>query len=198
MKRDLKLRCVTSHRGAGKWNKIAHRLFSAPVHTTIPTLTKPCGGCRIGANVSTPEEPAPFGALLRRHRATAGLTQADLAERAGLSARGISDLERGARKAPHPHTVRQLAAALRLGDDDTAALMAAGRRDDASGEAGSVQPTPSETPTTALRAPRLLTTRRSLVVATGLLVLAIALGDLLLLPRFEGTPQALTTPVPPP
>lgn len=148
--------------------------------------------------MSTPEEPAPFGALLRHHRVTAGLTQADLAERAGLSARGISDLERGARKAPHPHTVRQLAAALRLGDDDTAALMAAGRRDDASGEAGSVQPTPAERRTTALGAPRLPTTRRSLVAATGLLVLAIALGDLLLSPRLESRPEAPTALAPSP
>jgi transcriptional regulator with XRE-family HTH domain len=41
-------------------------------------------------------DPA-FGALLRRYREEAGLTQEALAERAGLSARGISDLERGIR-----------------------------------------------------------------------------------------------------
>ena len=38
-----------------------------------------------------------FGDLLRRYRTAAGLTQEELAERAGLSTRGISDLERGAR-----------------------------------------------------------------------------------------------------
>ena len=37
--------------------------------------------------------------LLLRYRMAAGLSQEDLAERAGLSRRGISDLERGARRA---------------------------------------------------------------------------------------------------
>jgi transcriptional regulator with XRE-family HTH domain len=35
-----------------------------------------------------------FGALLRGHRLAAGLTQAMLAEKAGISTRGIQDLER--------------------------------------------------------------------------------------------------------
>jgi transcriptional regulator with XRE-family HTH domain len=51
--------------------------------------------------------PQAFGALL--HRLAAGLSQAELAERAGLSARGISDLERGVRQAPYPATLRRLA-----------------------------------------------------------------------------------------
>ena len=38
-----------------------------------------------------------FGDVLRRYRVAAGLTQEALAERAALSARGISDLERAAR-----------------------------------------------------------------------------------------------------
>jgi DNA-binding XRE family transcriptional regulator len=38
-----------------------------------------------------------FATLLQRYRLAAGLSQDELAERAGLSARGISDLERGAR-----------------------------------------------------------------------------------------------------
>ncbi len=40
-------------------------------------------------------DAATFGELLRRSRVATGLTQEELAERAGLSARGISDLERG-------------------------------------------------------------------------------------------------------
>jgi transcriptional regulator with XRE-family HTH domain len=40
------------------------------------------------------EESASFGALLRWHRVRAGLTQQTLAERAGMSLRGLSDLER--------------------------------------------------------------------------------------------------------
>jgi transcriptional regulator with XRE-family HTH domain len=64
-----------------------------------------------------------FGQLLRRYRAAAGLTQEELAERAGLSGRGIADLERGARTAPYPQTVRRLADALRLRGDELAALL---------------------------------------------------------------------------
>src|SRR5262245_19803229 len=60
--------------------------------------------------------PQPFGDLLRRSRLAAGLTQAELAERAGLSVRGINDLERGARRAPHKETVALLADALALQD----------------------------------------------------------------------------------
>ena len=41
-----------------------------------------------------------FGKVLRRHRLAAGLSQEALAERAGLSPRGVSDLERGARRPP--------------------------------------------------------------------------------------------------
>ena len=57
---------------------------------------------------------APFGARLRRLREAAGLTQEELAQEAGLTARGISDLERGVRKRPYPHTVRSLSEALDL------------------------------------------------------------------------------------
>ena len=61
-----------------------------------------------------------FGAALRRHRIAAGLTQEQLAERAGLSVRGIQDLERGARRSPHPETVRRLSEA--LGQSDTRSI----------------------------------------------------------------------------
>ena len=59
-------------------------------------------------------DPPAFGDLLRQHRLAAGVTQEELAERAGMSARGISDLERGARSHPHRETVRLLADALGL------------------------------------------------------------------------------------
>jgi predicted ATPase/transcriptional regulator with XRE-family HTH domain len=68
-----------------------------------------------------------FGSLLRRYRAAAGLTQEALAERAGLSARGISDLERGEREHPHVDTVALLAGALRLADQDRATFTTAAR-----------------------------------------------------------------------
>jgi predicted ATPase/DNA-binding CsgD family transcriptional regulator len=68
--------------------------------------------------------PPPFGRLLRRHRLAAGLSQEALAERASLSARGVSDLERGLRLAPRAETVRLLADALGLEAADRAALAA--------------------------------------------------------------------------
>jgi YVTN family beta-propeller protein len=65
------------------------------------------------------EREAPrFGVLLTRYRMAAGLSQEQLAERAGLSSRGISDLERGARTRPHATTVHHLAQALGLSTDE--------------------------------------------------------------------------------
>ncbi len=69
-----------------------------------------------------------FGDLLRRHRLAAGLTQEELAERAGLSARGISDLERGTRSVPRKDTLALLLDALRLPAPERATLLAAARR----------------------------------------------------------------------
>src|ERR1700730_11155890 len=69
-----------------------------------------------------------FGDLLRRHRVVAGLTQEELAEHAGLSLRGISDLERGMRRAPHRGTVLRLADALGLDGEETASLLTVARR----------------------------------------------------------------------
>ncbi len=68
-----------------------------------------------------------FGDLLRRHRLAAGLTQEELAGRAGLSVRGLSDLERGARRAPHRETVHLLCEALQLSEAERARLETAAR-----------------------------------------------------------------------
>ena len=73
------------------------------------------------------DEHAAFGAVLRHLRTAAALSQEALAERAGLSLRGISDLERGVRRAPHLTTVGMLADALDLGTADRQALLAAAR-----------------------------------------------------------------------
>ncbi len=66
-----------------------------------------------------------FGAVLRALRTVAGLSQEELAERAQLSAKAISALERGERRRPYPHTVRALATALDLDDAARARLLAA-------------------------------------------------------------------------
>jgi class 3 adenylate cyclase/tetratricopeptide (TPR) repeat protein len=58
-------------------------------------------------------EPASFGELVRRHRHAAGLTQAALAERAGISLRAVQDLERSVGR-PQRETARRLAEALAL------------------------------------------------------------------------------------
>src|SRR5919204_3485193 len=71
------------------------------------------------------QQPLAFGELLKRHRLAAGLTQAQLAVRAGLSERAISDLERGARRVPQRATLQLLAEALGLAGAEQAALQAA-------------------------------------------------------------------------
>ena len=63
------------------------------------------------------------GALLRRYRLDAELTQEVLAERAGISARSIQSLERGESR-PHRDTARRLAAALGLQGDELSRFMA--------------------------------------------------------------------------
>ena len=66
-----------------------------------------------------------FRVLLKRLRLAAGLTQELLAEKAGLSARAVSDLERDPNRIPRLQNVRLLADALNLEASDRAQLMAA-------------------------------------------------------------------------
>ncbi|HEU0101213.1 MAG TPA: helix-turn-helix domain-containing protein [Mycobacteriales bacterium] len=66
-----------------------------------------------------------FGARLRALREAAGLTQEELAERAGLTSYAVSALERGRRRRPYPHTVRALAQALGLQEQQRAELLRA-------------------------------------------------------------------------
>jgi tetratricopeptide (TPR) repeat protein/transcriptional regulator with XRE-family HTH domain len=60
------------------------------------------------------ESPGAFAGVLRELRVSAGLTQEELAEAAGLSLRTVGDLERGAAATPQRETVRLLADALGL------------------------------------------------------------------------------------
>src|SRR5947209_13146675 len=79
--------------------------------------------------------------LLRRYRAAAGLTQEELAERAGLSTRAISDLERGVKQRPYPNTVRRLVQALELDEVKAARFR---RASHAGGEAAGAFGEPAE------------------------------------------------------
>jgi tetratricopeptide (TPR) repeat protein/transcriptional regulator with XRE-family HTH domain len=65
-------------------------------------------------SIDVAEAPASFSGLLRRCRASAQLTQEELASAAGLSRRAVSDLERRVATAPHRDTIRLLADALHL------------------------------------------------------------------------------------
>src|SRR5919206_322700 len=71
------------------------------------------------------DDHRPFGELLRRYRSAAGVTQEELAERAGLTAKAVGALERGERRQPWPDTVRRLATALGLSEDARVAFLAA-------------------------------------------------------------------------
>ncbi|MFI6265794.1 ATP-binding protein [Micromonospora sp. NPDC051006] len=65
--------------------------------------------------------------LLRGHRLAAGLTQAELADRAGVGVRTVRDLERGRSSRPQRTTVELLAGALDLTGVTRAAFLAAAR-----------------------------------------------------------------------
>ncbi len=83
-----------------------------------------------------------FGMLLKQQRLAAGLTQEALAERAGVSAKAVSDLERDPARTPRLDTVTLLANALLLEPEERARLLAAARPDRG----------PPETPLAAERA----------------------------------------------
>jgi non-specific serine/threonine protein kinase len=65
-----------------------------------------------------------FGELLREYRRAAGLTQEELAERAGVSPRSISELERGGAHVPRRDTIALLARALGLSGESLEAFEA--------------------------------------------------------------------------
>ncbi|MEO3930699.1 tetratricopeptide repeat protein [Micromonosporaceae bacterium B7E4] len=66
---------------------------------------------------------AGLASSLREFRERAGLTQQDLADRAGLSVGGVRDLEQGRVAAPRPATLRRLASALGLSAGETSRLI---------------------------------------------------------------------------
>ena len=93
-----------------------------------------------------------FGALLRRYRLAAGLSQEALSERARLSSSAVAALEAGRRTAPRPGTVALLADALALSSVDRTALLAAAAPPDHLGTATAVHPSHPALPMAALPA----------------------------------------------
>ncbi|WP_433314688.1 ATP-binding protein [Micromonospora sp. CA-269861] len=75
----------------------------------------------------SPAGRATLPELLRGHRRAAGLTQDELASRAGVGVRTVRDLERGRSIRPQRTTVELLAGALALTGTDRAAFLAAAR-----------------------------------------------------------------------
>ncbi len=91
------------------------------------------------------DDERAIGGKVRTLRRAAGLSQAELAEAAGISERSVSDLERGLRMRVYPATARQLAAALGLQGAELAAFLVA-----ASGDAR-LSPSPLEPLPSTLR-----------------------------------------------
>jgi len=70
---------------------------------------------------------ANFANRLRARRAVLGLTQAELAELAGISERAVSDMERGLRRAVYRDTALRLVGALELSGEEAVEFEAAAR-----------------------------------------------------------------------
>ena len=125
------------------------------------------------AEQSAKREASSFGARLRGLRQAVGITQEELANRAGLSPNAVSALERGQRRRPYPHTVRALAEALGLDEDKRAALLAAvsARGGPASSTAAEDTPAPSSSVSFAILRPAasLVGRERELEEVAGLL-----------------------------
>jgi DNA-binding SARP family transcriptional activator/tetratricopeptide (TPR) repeat protein/DNA-binding XRE family transcriptional regulator len=66
--------------------------------------------------------PSQFGSLVRSYRREAGLTQRELAVKAGLSVAALRDFEQSRRRRPRPRSLAALAGALGLDRDQTARL----------------------------------------------------------------------------
>lgn len=84
-----------------------------------------------------------FGALLRRARLAAGLSQEELAEQAHLSREAISALERGTRRTPRKETRDLLADALQLSPEERAQLEATARGQPPGARAAVSSPVPA-------------------------------------------------------
>ncbi len=92
-----------------------------------------------------------FGAMLRRYRRAAGLSQEELAARAFVSTRAISDLERGVNARPRLHTAVALADGLGLDGDERDAFVGQARPADPTAADALVVPARARPPLTVDR-----------------------------------------------
>jgi predicted ATPase/transcriptional regulator with XRE-family HTH domain len=113
-----------------------------------------------------------FGHRLKQLRLAAGLSQEELADRAGLTTAAIGALERGERRHPYPHTLRALAEALGLSREDRADFFASVPRRGGAERAGSKDREPPPVPDRWSRPPAPLTPlvgrERDVAIVTGL------------------------------
>jgi predicted ATPase/DNA-binding XRE family transcriptional regulator len=86
-----------------------------------------------------------LGPTLKRLRRQAGMTQEELAERAGVSARTVSDVERGLRTLVHQDTARRLVSALGLSEEQRHGFEVVAR-----GDARDAQPASTARPPSVL------------------------------------------------
>ncbi len=95
-----------------------HETFTESV-TELDTVVK---------DFVAPTPTQAIGDLLRQHRIDSGFTQQDLAERAAISTRTVSDIERGLRSGVYRDTAKRLADALHLEGSTRATFERAARR----------------------------------------------------------------------
>src|SRR5262245_43230499 len=81
----------------------------------------------MGKDLPKGAPPPAFALLLKRLRHERELTQEELAERAGVSARLVSDLERSVVHRPRRDTIAMLADGLKLEGDERASFVAVAR-----------------------------------------------------------------------
>ena len=122
----LDMTLASSATMARTWNQLLVRMVSSVIGLVPSAVSVGSGlGATHQSHCQPHKWPRPtFGDLLRRERRALGLTQAELAERAQLSERAISDMERGL-KTPHRTTLRLLAEGMELSPEQVAALEAA-------------------------------------------------------------------------
>ena len=71
------------------------------------------------------QRPQAFGVLVRAHRVRVGLSQLELARQAGLSVRGLREIERDRVRLPRARAVSGLVGALGLPEAERHGLLAA-------------------------------------------------------------------------